>query len=421
MPPGSFETGMGLRVEQPCPQCGARIVLGETDRVLSCGYCGIKNYLQTNGVERFSLPRAGGGVAAGLLLAPYLRFKGTIYLVSESAIEHRVIDTTQLAHPLAGLPPSLGLRPQAMHLGRINPEAGNRYLPQTLKAAAILEKAAAVSRLGNRPGVPLLHRAYIGESLSTIYLPLEVRADGLYDRVTDGLLAGPEALAAGPPQGQPFREAWQTRFLAALCPQCGADLQGEGDCRVMLCANCQSAWALGEEGLKDQSWQMVAGNDDISLYLPFWRVSGGIAALDIESFADFVIRSNQPFLPRPAWHEQRMSLWVPAFKLRPKIFLQAGRQATLGQWRLAPMTGRVQPGFYPVTLPASEARQAVKVILAAASASPRRIYPHLPRIQISEAAVDLVYLPFADQGTDWRQPATGVTINKNNLSFGRAM
>ena len=116
-----------------------------------------------------------------------------------------------------------------------------------------------------------------------------------------------------------------------------------------------------------------------------------------------------------------MSLWIPAVKLRPKIFLQAGRQATLSQWLVQPEEGRTTPNLFPVTLPASEARQAVKLMLAAATASPKRIFPYLPQVQLTDVVTQLVYLPCVDKGHDWVQPETGVTIAKNILRFGRSL
>ena len=116
-----------------------------------------------------------------------------------------------------------------------------------------------------------------------------------------------------------------------------------------------------------------------------------------------------------------MSFWIPAFKLRPKIFLQIARQITISQWRLEPAAGRKLPQVYPVTLSKSEARQALKVTLAASAASPRNIYPFLPEARIKNTTSRLVFLPFADQGHDWVQPHTGAVIAKSILSFGRKL
>ncbi|WP_310600894.1 hypothetical protein [Desulfobulbus sp.] len=412
---------MTIRIEQSCPQCGAGVEFVETDHILTCSYCGIRSLLQCGGPFRYVLPMAGKASSTGLLLAPYLRFKGTIYLVSSETIEHRVVDTTQAANPSPGLPPSLGLRPQAMPLIRVIPEAGNLFLPQTLKAGAIVEKAAAVGNFAPPAGGIFYHRAYIGEHLSYIYLPLVIKKQGIYDGVNGNRLIGLADTADGSLDGRPFADGWRIRFEATLCPQCGAGLEGTGDCRVMTCATCASAWEVGSTGLSRMEWQMQPTKEGAALFLPFWQVSAQIPALRIASFADFVVRSNQPFLPRPQWGDKAMSVWVPAIRLRPKVFLQAGRQATLGQWRLAPVPAKVRPNQFPVTLPSSEARQAVKLILAAATASPRRIFPLLPQVRLAEVAIRLVYLPFIDRGHDWVQPETGVAVDKNILGFSRSL
>lgn len=143
--------------------------------------------------------------------------------------------------------------------------------------------------------------------------------------------------------------------------------------------------------------------------------------MEIESFADFINKTNQPVVPRPQWHERPMSFWIPAFKLRPKIFLRVARQVTIGQWRLDPEKGHVAPNLYPVTLPASEARQAVKVTLAASATSPGNIFPFLPQARLRDVKMSLVYLPFADKQHDWMQPETGAVIDKNVLRFGRTL
>jgi ribosomal protein S27AE len=412
---------MDLRVAQNCPQCGAAIVLTETARLMTCSFCGTKNYLQSSGPFRYTLPMGQQRPPITSLLAPYVRFKGTIFLVTSRGIEHRVIDTTQAANPVPGLPPSLGVRPQAMQLLRIDQEGEARYLPQTLKASVILEKATAISNLTAQAGKDLYHRAYIGESLSYIYLPLVAKQEALFDGVTDSRLIGFEEVAGYPLLGKAFAQDWRVRFLATLCPQCGAGLDGAGDCQVMTCANCQTAWAFGPEGLSGVDWLLHPGDAATPLYLPFWKIAAHIPVLSIDSFADFVERTNQPFLPRPGWGERAMSFWIPGVKLRPKIFLQAGRQATLGQWQFKPVAGRVVPNLFPVTLPASEARQAVKLILAAATASPRRVFPYLPQVQLADVVMQLVYLPFIDKGHDWVQPETGVSIAKNILQWGRSL
>ena len=78
---------MDLRVKQNCPQCGASVILTETDRLLTCTFCGTRNYLQSSGPFRYTLPMAAGEAASiESVLAPYIRFKGTIFLVTAEGI-----------------------------------------------------------------------------------------------------------------------------------------------------------------------------------------------------------------------------------------------------------------------------------------------------------------------------------------------
>jgi DNA-directed RNA polymerase subunit RPC12/RpoP len=439
---------MDISIEQECPQCGAPITLIESDRVLSCPYCGIKNFMQSAGAFRYYLPpKCKVDDPATLLYAPYLRFKGNIFLITETGITYKVMDTTRLGFNLTGLPPSLGIRPQAMKVKRLLPETAGRYLRLTTKARVLLEKAVQILPLRveekkrQRDNVEknmiligskmeavehsghsnFLHRAFIGETVSFVYLPLEVTGDALLDGVTGNFLMRRDQTAGLPMKGTAFNLRWQVQFMPTLCPRCGWSLDGEGDCLVMTCNNCDTAWALGSRDLEQVQWQMVVGDRQTALYLGFWKVSAHIPALDIFSFADFIQRTNQPIVPRTEWYERVMSYWIPAFKLRPKVFLRTARQATIGQWRLKPEFGHVVPDMYPVTLPAVEAKQAVKVVLAASTASRKKIFPFLPEVRLQDVTATLIYLPFSDKGHDWYQPHTGVAIAKNVLRFGRSL
>ena len=413
---------MDIRVEQSCPQCGAPVTLSETSRLLTCPYCGTKNFLQTSSVFRYVLPDKVEPPERGrLLYAPYIRFRGNIFLVSEAGMTCRVVDTTQQGTILPALPPSLGVRAQAMKLARLTAETGGRFLRLSIKTKVILEKAAQIGEQSGRGGQVIFHRAYIGDTVSLIYLPLLRDNNCLFDAVTDTMLIDLDRETSLPLQGKPFNPRWQVNFLPTLCPRCGGDLDGEGDCLVLTCGNCDTAWEIGNDGLRRLQWQILPGDGDHPLYLAFWKISTRIPAMEIESFADFINKTNQPVVPRPQWHERPMSFWIPAFKLRPKIFLRVARQVTIGQWRLDPEKGHVAPNLYPVTLPASEARQAVKVTLAASATSPGNIFPFLPQARLRDVKMSLVYLPFADKQHDWMQPETGAVIDKNVLRFGRTL
>ncbi len=443
---------MEIRIEERCPQCGAPIVLKETDHLLTCPFCEVKSLIMARGPFRYYLPPGREQKDRLLLHVPYLRFKGTIFLINEAGIGHKVVDTTRIGTDLPDLPPTLGVRPQAMPVRRLIPETPGRFLPLTIKARAILEKVIRLSplRIEERKVIRrrlrgvggdeelfsydsrmetteysshghFLHRAFIGETISFLYLPLEVRDNRIGDAVTGKSIIPLDRAEGLARKGVRFRPTWKASFMATLCPRCGWSLDGEGDTQVMTCSNCDSAWSLGREKLEEVQWRMIEGDGSTPIYLAFWQITGTIPEVGIASFADFVRRTNQPMLVRPEWQERPMRFLVPAFKLQPKIFLRIGRQATISQWRLQTRPGRVRDHFYPVTLSSSEARQSIKVILAACAASRKRIFPFLPQMHLRPSAVELLYLPFVDKGHDWYQPDSGISVSKNTLRFGRRL
>ena len=438
---------MEIRIEQECPQCGGALTMSETDRLLSCPYCGVKSFMLSAGAFRYHLPARAVPDDQELVWAPYIRFKGNIFLVNEAGIGHRVMDTTQLGFGLPGLPPSLGVRPQAMVLRRVTPGTGGRYLRLTTKARVILEKVVRLSsmrverkkevfaedesgmvHIGSRMESRefsghdrYLHRAFIGETLSFVYLPLINDGQRIRDGVTGSPLVDRAETGGLPMRGTRFNPRWRIHFLPTLCPRCGWSLDGEGDCLVMTCSNCDTAWALGERGLEPVDWQMVPGDQRTALYLGFWKVSTHLPEVGVASFADFIQRTNQAMVVRPQWHERVMTFWVPAFKVKPAVFLRMASQATLAQWRLDPEPGHVVPDLYPVTLPAREAAQSVKVVLAACTAARKHVFPYLPGIRLRETRVSLIFLPFIDMGHDWVQPQTSTAIAKTVLRFGRRL
>ena len=139
---------MDIQVEQSCPQCGAPVTLAENDRLLSCPYCGVKNFLQTTGPFRYILPdKLDEPDRSQLIYAPYIRLKSNVFHVLEDTIAYNIIDTTQLGFVMPGLTPTLGMRPQAMKIGRLTSSTKGRFLRLSVKAKAFMKKAVSLSRL----------------------------------------------------------------------------------------------------------------------------------------------------------------------------------------------------------------------------------------------------------------------------------
>jgi len=408
---------MGFTVEQECPQCGATIELDETDHLLLCPYCNVKNFLFPTDYFRFVLPNRAPDKE--LIYAPYLRFKGNVFYCQGRTVGHRVVDITHVGLKFEGIPISLGLRPQAMTLKFLEPgKGGTSLLRFSLKATDILTKAG---RIPSGSSDEIFHRAFIGETLSLIYLPLFVDGDRLFDAVLNRPIAdipeGEDTIT----QAKIGNPRWKLRFIATLCPRCGWNLEGERDSVVLTCHNCQTAWAASKGRFEQVKFMVVPGRGKDAVYLPFWKISAVAEGIEIQSFADFVRITNQPRVVRKEWEREPMSFWSPAFKIRPKVFLHLSRQFTVTQKSFQGEEEIRNRKLYPVTLPHTEAVQAMKTILAASTLHKKDVLPLLPRVNFKILDSTLVFLPFTDNGNELFQEEMRASINKNTLEFGRKL
>jgi len=408
---------MGFSIEQECPQCGAPIELEETDHLIRCPYCNVTNFLYARDYFRFLLPHKSSD--RDILYAPYMRFKGSAYFCRDTSIGHRIVDITRQGMAFKQLPMSLGLRPQALKMRFVAPDVNGSFLKCSLRAADVLAKVGRHT-LAFGSG-KLLHRTYIGEALSLIYLPLFVQKNKVFDAVTNRPIANlprGEDIFAPAIDDNP---TWQMAFMATICPQCGWNLDGERDSVALTCKNCDTVWEASEGKFIQVGFGAVPGRDETSIYLPFWRISAGDNGLKINSYADFIRLTNQPKVVQKHWEDQGMAFWIPAFKIRPEVFLRVARQMTVSQKDFEMEEVVPKRNLYPVTLPQTEAAQSMKITLASSGLIKRKIFPLLPRVSFTIEESTLVYLPFSDTGHEVIQEHMRVGINKNALKFGRGL
>lgn len=407
---------MALIVEHECPQCGAPVELEETHRLLSCPFCDVKSLLFTDDCFRYVLPDTVSDKE--MIYAPYVRFKGTAYICKESGIEHRIVDMTRCATPIDGIPVSLGFRPQAMKMKFITPDRGGVFFKRTLSVEGALDAVGSLtSALMARK---FYHRAYIGETVSVIYLPLYRENNRFFDAVTNeplvSMTCGDEDLAKVIDESP----KWRLTFLATICPNCGSDLNGERDSVVLTCPNCCRAWNASKGQLSEVTFRVVSGKGKKTVYLPFWKISAkSEQRLIIRNYAEFVRTTNQPKVIQSQWEDREMSYWTPAFKIRPNIFLHLSKQMTVSQESFTMIDDVPSATLYPVTLPLSEARQSLKVILADSIMNKKSLFPALPQVSFSVGNSTLVYLPFNDAGHEIIQEHKPISIHKKTLEFGR--
>lgn len=407
---------MNLTVLHECPQCGGDIELAETDRVLTCPFCGTRNVL-ARGMARFTLPHINR--PGRLIHVPYLRCKGSVFSCHLNRVDHRVVDTTVAAVPINVLPHTLGYRPQAMKMRYASDNLDTTYLKNKLSIKEVITKAESLHKSAAKKASPL-HQEWIGETISLIYLPLIIHGNKVFDGVTgDPLAKLSNNTDLFSPLALPALD-WQVKLLPTICPNCGWDLHCQQESIVLLCPHCDTAWQETGGILTGVPFETVQAQGADALHLPFWRLEVDFEGIDIHSLADFVRLTNIPRVIQPEWEEIEMAFYCPAFKIRPKIFLRVAGQLTAAQ---VPAAGSatIPVSSAPVSLEASEAEECTKLILASAAIAKRNIMPKLPDISVTIRRNKLLFLPFFDNGYELCQEEMKVVINKQILELGKKL
>ena len=187
----------------------------------------------------------------------------------------------------------------------------------------------------------------------------------------------------------------------------------------MLCRNCTSAWYPVREKLKKIKFGKLPTDDSNATYLPFWCIRPKISGLNLESYSDLIQVANLPKVVRPGWEKVGFQFWVPAFKVRPKVFLRLSTNLTLSQLHAQPDEDLPEQRHHSVTLPLTEAIESLKVNLASFLKPKTQLAEILPGVDISAKSAVLVYIPFSEKHHELIQPDIPFAINKNILSLSK--
>jgi predicted RNA-binding Zn-ribbon protein involved in translation (DUF1610 family) len=402
-----------LLIQHQCPQCGAPATLLETDRLFSCEFCRVKSYLLQHNFFRYMLPEAAPE-DKDLLYFPYWRFKGMLFSCLEDGIKSRFLDASHQAVNSRYFPVSVGLRSQALKLRFVTPETPGRFLKPSQSFKDVMqffERRVSASLTG-----PVFHQSHIGENISMIYSPFYVE-----DKVFDAVLNQPvsallpddfdaEGLAGG-------RPGWKTRFIPAMCPSCGWDLDGNREALVLKCSNCDSAWRPTRNKFKPLKFGHIPANGDNLMYLPFWRIKAEISGMSLQSYADLVKAANLPKAVQENFSEMEFYFWALAFKVRPEVFMRLARNMTLSQPQQKLVGKFPDARAYPVTLPIEEALESLTINLTSFVKPQKEFLPRLRDINISPQRFLLVYVPFKEKHHEYVHPELRLAINKNHLKL----
>jgi hypothetical protein len=349
-----------------------------------------------------------------LVFFPYWRFKGMLFACAGNDIRHKFVDVSHQAVDSQLFPVSLGLRSQALKLKFITPETQGLFLEPTHTLAHIEQNFDM--RFDKSLPKPVLHHAHIGETISLIYAPFYIE-NRIYDAVLNKPIAAALTEDFDIDQLPAESPNWRIRFISTLCPNCGWDLDGERDSLVLLCKNCTSAWYPVAKKLKKIQFGKHPAHDNNSIYLPFWRIQTEISGISLRSYADLIKVANIPKVVQPGWENIGFRFWAPAFKVRPKIFMQLSKNMTLAQLHNELAEDLPDHRHHPITLPVTEAIESLKVNLASFIKPKNQLAEILHAIDITAKSFVLVYIPFLEKHHEFIQPDLQFAINKNTLAL----
>jgi len=405
-------------IDFQCPRCAGNVCLEETERIFTCAWCRVKLCLGSRGPLECYFP-APPGQGENALYVPYWRLKGMAFTCTAGSIHSGAVDLSHIALTAKTLPWSLGIQTQLARLRFLAPGVTGTFFAPTLTIVdAIAGCEANLKQLGVSPWTETaLHRAWIGEQTSLLYYPLARRDGQIVDALQDRIFESVGQWDARAPAAK--QPDFQVRFYAATCPDCGVDLDGDGDTLVLTCRNCNRAWKRGSEGLEEMPFCVVPDKPGEGQFgLPFWRIRVDAGGISLSSFADYVRFCNLPRALTPAMAETPFYFWVPAFKVNAALFLTLIRRVTLFQWQgeFEQRLGTLK--CHPVTLPAQEGAESLKTALADLAADKRTFWPKLGDLEIAMKEALLVYMPFRARGGELIQPQIPLGIQRKALQYG---
>lgn len=398
-----------------CPQCGAPVELETTDRIFTCPFCQVRLFIYARGpLEYYIKPRISS--EGTLLYLPYWRLRGNAFALTPSSIQHKILDSSLLATKTHSVPPTLGLRAQAMALHFVEPATLGSFVRPDISSTIL-----KMQLLKSIPGLVLPNEkrlmAYIGDSLSLIYQPVYQQTHGLIDGLTGNMLGSMDLSQEGL---QPASSSNSLSFVSTLCPQCGWDLHGHRQSLVQTCPHCDTAWEAGPEQGRQISLRFMVSDYPADLFLPFWNLDFTTTGFKLQTWTELIQLTNLPRVPQPWMHSTAFSFRIPAFKIRPELFLNLASTISLHQPSNTTTT-MPKTALHPVTLPKSEAFEAIPVVLGRIAPARKNLFARLQGGRISPRKATLEYIPFVEQKEEYLQPEIGTAILKSALHWSTTL
>ena len=351
-----------------------------------------------------------------IIFFPYWRFKGMLFFCGPSGISNRFVDVSHQAIVTSDFPVSVGVRSQALKLRFLSADMQGRFL----KPRLAFEEVAAnfENRFGKSLPKPIVHQAHIGESLSLIYSPFYLK-DNLYDAILDQPVSARILQESDLGQFDAGSPKWHIRFVSTLCPNCGWDLEGQRDALVLLCKNCNSAWYPVGKKLKQLKFAHLPGSGNNTIYLPFWRIRADIKGVRLKSYADLIQIANLPKAVQTGWDEIPFRFWIPAFKVRPRVFQRLASQMTVTHPHAELIPEIPGERIHPSTLPVKESIESLAITLADFMKPRKALMEKFQQIDIDAKSFTLVFIAFNEEHHEYIQHDYQIALNKNVMAHSK--
>jgi len=406
------------QVEHQCTQCGAAVVLEEAQRVFKCPFCRVKLYISPGDFFRYYLaPAPGIGEA---IFVPYWRFKGMAFSFTGAEIGAGLVDVSRNATRFDFLPSSLGLRSQTQKLRFLSPAVQGSFLERNVA----LEDTLALDERFAPAGLVRPKMTYIGESLNVIYSPVYLRNVSVYDGLAGERIAplpeDEDFFGRGGPSRPPIDSAGRLDFIPCICPDCGADMEGEAQSAIMTCSNCLSAWRVeGNYFIKIPS-SFAPAYGEAAVFLPFWRIEAVSQGI-IESRAEAARIMGLPVAVMKDWENEPFLAVVPAFKVSPDLFLRIAKVMSFHPEEVSLEEGCPRGKLFPATLPLTEARESLRIVLAYSSPAKKAFEGVFPKLDFARNSAVLVWMPFVPAGMELVRPDRKFGISASALKWGQGI
>lgn len=417
------ETTGSWKARLECPQCGADVEQAAGDPVFTCPYCKTCLYMSSPGPLRYVLD-AKNFKGNDLIFLPFWRFAGMRYLIlKERQITASQLDTTASALALNNEFLSLGIAPQVQPL-RVLTKSEDFFEPET---SAKDSMEFAMKRINDFVDIPFIFEHLIAENKCLIYAPfilkdyalsLATGADYQWkvnDRDKEKLIQKPT---------KPHGNKYHLNFIPLICPECAHPIPPNKGALGLHCPYCSRLWFIKDKkGLVSLSYQVIETGTETreTVYLPFWHLHLSISNLPIQTRAELLLLAASYWRPPNSWHDKPVQLFVPAFKLNPRLFISLSKRMSLARDVPEEYGEKTRTGAHaePVKISMKEASQAVKVVLAEIFMGNSKIYPLIPDSEIKITNAALTYVPYKPSGREYVNQWTGKTISLNAISLGR--